>query len=76
MSAYTTGHKSCTGALGVYCAHNKNNLEHPKVETISELVKRHGNMSVGVVTNTEIEDATPGRHGRPYPQALPTSTTS
>ena len=58
-SAYTTGHKSCVNALGVYCARNKSNLDHPKVETISELVKRTRGMSVGVVTNTEIEDATP-----------------
>ncbi len=59
MSAYTTGHKSCVNALGVYCARNKSNLDHPKVETIAELVKRSRGMSVGVVTNTEIEDATP-----------------
>src|SRR6185503_161259 len=59
MSAYTTGHKSCVNALGVYCAANKNTLDHPKVETISELVKRSKGMAVGVVTNTEIEDATP-----------------
>jgi alkaline phosphatase len=59
MSAYTTGHKSCVNAMGVYCARNKSNLDHPKVETISELVKRTRGMSVGVVTNTEIEDATP-----------------
>lgn len=58
-SAYTTGHKSCVNALGVYCALNKNTLDHPKVETISEIVKRTRGMSVGVVTNTEIEDATP-----------------
>src|SRR5882762_2697844 len=59
MSAYTTGHKSCVNALGVYCARNKNTLEHPRVETISEFVKRTRGMAVGVVTNTEIEDATP-----------------
>src|SRR5712671_2766201 len=59
MSAYTTGHKSCVNALGVYCARNKSNLDHPKVETIAELVKRTRGMAVGVVTNTEIEDATP-----------------
>ena len=59
MSAYTTGHKSCVNALGVYCAHNKSTLEHPKVETLGELVKRKAGMAVGVVTNTEIEDATP-----------------
>ncbi len=58
-SAYTTGHKSCVNAMGVYCALNKSTLSHPKVETISELVKRTRGMSVGVVTNTEIEDATP-----------------
>src|SRR5215510_13996137 len=59
MSAYTTGHKSCVNALGVYCSRNKNTLDHPKVETIAEVVKRQRGMSVGVVTNTEIEDATP-----------------
>lgn len=59
MSAYTTGHKSCVNALGVYCAHNKSSLDHPKVETLGELVKRQKGMSVGVVTTTEIEDATP-----------------
>jgi alkaline phosphatase len=58
-SAYTTGHKSCVNALGVYCSRSKSNLDHPRVETISELVKRTRGMSVGVVTNTEIEDATP-----------------
>jgi alkaline phosphatase len=58
-SAYTTGHKSCVNAMGIYCARNKDNLAHPQVETISELVKRMRGMSVGVVTNTEIEDATP-----------------
>jgi alkaline phosphatase len=58
-SAYTTGHKSCVNAIGVYCARNQNNLDHPRVETISEFVKRTRGMSVGVVTNTEIEDATP-----------------
>ena len=61
MSAYTTGHKTCVNALGVYCARNTGSLDHPKVETIAELVKRRagGALAVGIVTNTEIEDATP-----------------
>jgi alkaline phosphatase len=59
MSAYTTGHKSCVNGLGVNCAGNKPTLDHPRVENISELVKRLRGLSVGVVTNTEIEDATP-----------------
>jgi alkaline phosphatase len=58
-SAYMTGHKSCNNALGVYCARNALTLDHPKVETLGELLKRRTKMAVGVVTNTEIEDATP-----------------
>jgi len=56
--AYTTGHKSCVNALGVYCSRAANSLDHPKVETITEIAKRHG-LAVGAVTNAEIEDATP-----------------
>ena len=59
MTAYTTGHKSCVNALGVYCANNRNSLTHPRVETIAELAKRKLGVAVGVVTDTEIEDATP-----------------
>ena len=56
--AYTTGHKSCVNALGVYCSRAASTLEHPKVETITAIAKRRG-MAVGAVTNSEIEDATP-----------------
>src|SRR5262249_49406820 len=59
MSAYTTGHKSSVNALGVYVARNKDNLAHPRVETITELVKRKTKMAVGIVTAAEIQDATP-----------------
>lgn len=59
MSAYTTGHKSCINALGVYCARNRSTLGHPNVETIAELAKRKLGMAVGIVTDAEIEDATP-----------------
>ena len=59
MSAYTTGHKTCVNALAVYCAANASTSGHPKVETMAELVKRKTKMAVGIVTNTEIEDATP-----------------
>ena len=59
MTAYTTGHKTCVNALGVYCALNRSTLGHPNVETIAELAKRRLGMAVGVVTDTEIEDATP-----------------
>jgi alkaline phosphatase len=58
-SAYTTGHKSSVNALGVYADRTPDTLDDPKVETITSLVKRKLNLAVGVVTNTEVEDATP-----------------
>nr|WP_113868887.1 alkaline phosphatase [Brenneria salicis]NMN90257.1 alkaline phosphatase [Brenneria salicis ATCC 15712 = DSM 30166]RBP58777.1 alkaline phosphatase [Brenneria salicis ATCC 15712 = DSM 30166]RLM31164.1 alkaline phosphatase [Brenneria salicis ATCC 15712 = DSM 30166] len=59
MSAYMTGHKSGVNALGVYVSRSKNSLEHPKQETLGELISRSTKMSVGVVSDAEIEDATP-----------------
>src|SRR5262245_22731717 len=58
-SAYTTGHKSSVNALGVYADRTPDTLDDPRVETITSLAKRLRNMAVGVVTNTEVEDATP-----------------
>jgi alkaline phosphatase len=58
-SAYATGHKSAVNAMGVYADRTQNPFDDPRVETISSLVKRRLNLSVGVVTNTEVEDATP-----------------
>lgn len=58
-SAYTTGHKSAVNALGVYADRTKDPFDDPRVENITSLVKRKLGMAVGVVTNTEIEDATP-----------------
>ncbi|MGR3807698.1 alkaline phosphatase [Pasteurella testudinis] len=59
MSAYMTGHKSAINALGVYVSRSADNLNHPKQETLGELIKRKTNKSVGVVTDSEIQDATP-----------------
>jgi alkaline phosphatase len=58
-SAYSTGHKSAVNAMGVYADRTKDAFDDPKVETIASLAKRRLNMSIGIVTNTEIEDATP-----------------
>ncbi len=58
-SAYTTGHKSSNNALGVYADRTPDTLDDPRVETLTSLVKRTRKMAVGVVTNTEVEDATP-----------------
>lgn len=59
MSAYTTGHKTCGGAMGVYCAANKSPFAHPRVESLASLAKRQHGMGVGIVTTTEVVDATP-----------------
>jgi alkaline phosphatase len=59
MSAYTTGHKSSVNALGVYADRTPDTLDDPRVETLTSLIKRTGKIAVGVVTNTEVEDATP-----------------
>ena len=59
MSAYTTGHKASVNALGVYADRTPDSLDDPRVETIASLAKRKLNMAVGIVTNTEVQDATP-----------------
>lgn len=59
QSAYNTGHKTAVNALGVYASRAADTLAHPKVETFGEIVKRRLGMAVGIVTNTEIQDATP-----------------
>jgi alkaline phosphatase len=58
-SAYATGHKSVVNAMGVYPDNTPDPNDDPRVETIVELVKRTRTMAVGLVTTTEIQDATP-----------------
>lgn len=58
-SAYNTGHKSAVNGLGIYPDNTESSLDDPKVETLAEMLKRTRGMSVGVVTTSEIEDATP-----------------
>jgi alkaline phosphatase len=57
--AYNTGHKSAVNALGVYASRARGNTDHPRVETLASLAQRRLGMAVGIVTNTEIQDATP-----------------
>jgi alkaline phosphatase len=57
-SAYSTGHKAAVNAMGVYADRTANPFDDPRVEPIGSIAKRHG-LAVGIVTNTEIEDATP-----------------
>ena len=60
MSAYMTGHKTAVNAMGLYVSRASDNFSHPKVETIAEIIKRKTKMSVGIVSDAELEDATPG----------------
>ena len=59
MSAYVTGHKTAVSAMGVYADRTRDPFDDPRVENITSLVQRRHAMAVGIVTNTEIEDATP-----------------
>lgn len=58
-SAYATGHKSVVNAMGVYEDSTKDPFDDPKVENVSEILKRTKNMSIGLVTTANITDATP-----------------
>lgn len=58
-SAYATGHKSVVNAMGVYEDSTKDPFDDPKVENISEILKRTRGMSIGVITQAESTDATP-----------------
>jgi alkaline phosphatase len=61
-AAYTTGHKGPVNALGVYGDTTSSSLDDPKVELITEMIARkygNANFGIGVVTTSEIQDATP-----------------
>ena len=57
-SAYATGHKSVVNAMGVYEDSTKDPLDDPKVENLSEILKRTRGMSIGIITQAESTDAT------------------
>jgi len=58
-SAYATGHKTSNNAMGVYTFDVQDlSQKAAKVENIVELAKRAG-MATGIVTTSEITDATP-----------------
>ena len=59
MSAYMTGHKTAVNAMGVYAGNSEDPTQSPHVETMAEVLKRSRDMSIGIVTTAEIQDATP-----------------
>ncbi len=58
-SAYMTGHKTRVNALGVYADRTPDSLDDPRVETIGEALRRTTRKSIGIVSNAEVQDATP-----------------
>ncbi|KAF7720871.1 hypothetical protein EC973_005892 [Apophysomyces ossiformis] len=59
-SAYATGHKSSVNALGVYCDSSEDPFDDPKVELITELIRRRQpKKAIGIVTTADGQDATP-----------------
>lgn len=59
MSAYMTGHKAPVNALGVYGDRTPSSLDDPRVETMGEALRRQTKKSIGIVTTSELQDATP-----------------
>lgn len=59
MSAYMTGHKSSINAIGVYADRTEDPFDDPKQENIAELLRRTTGKSIGIVSDAELEDATP-----------------
>jgi alkaline phosphatase len=58
-SAYATGHKTAVNAMGVYADRTASPFDDPRVETITSLARRKRDLAIGIVSNTEIQDATP-----------------
>jgi alkaline phosphatase len=59
MSAYMTGHKTSVNAIGVYADRTPDPFDDPRQETIVELLRRTSRKSIGIVSDAELEDATP-----------------
>lgn len=59
MSAFMTGQKSAVNSMGSFTSRSSNPFNHPKFINIGELIKLHSNKSLGIVTDAEVEDATP-----------------
>ncbi|KAI8923717.1 alkaline-phosphatase-like protein [Entophlyctis helioformis] len=59
-ATYASGQKGWANSLNVYSDTSDDTLDDPKVETITEYIRRtRNNMCIGVVSTAEIQDATP-----------------
>jgi len=75
-SAWTTGNKTINGALNVFPDNNdfkfnsanlqatkQFQLDNPRVETLWQYLKRRFNYKTGIVTTSDVTDATPAAEG-------------
>lgn len=59
-SSYSTGHKSSVNCLGVYADSSPDPFDDPKVELITELIRRRQpKKAIGIVSTAAGQDATP-----------------
>ena len=59
MSSYVTGNKSNNNEEGVFPDDTVDNFDNPRVEYLSEYLKRTQGKSLGLVTTADVFDATP-----------------
>ena len=59
MSSYVTGNKSNNNEEGVFPDDTLDNFDNPRVEYLSEYLKRTQGKSLGIVTTADVFDATP-----------------
>jgi len=62
-ACYSTGNKSNNNQQGVFPDDTSANFDNPRVELIAEYLKRTQRKSLGIVTTSDVFDATPGAFG-------------
>ncbi len=62
-ACYSTGNKSNNNQHGVFPDDTRQNFDNPRVELLPEYLKRFYGRSSGIVTTSDVFDATPGAFG-------------
>lgn len=62
-ACYSTGNKSNNNQQGVFPDDTTNNWDNPRVELIGEFLAREQGRALGIVTTSDVFDATPGSFG-------------
>lgn len=62
-ACYSTGNKGNNNQHGVFPDDTADKFDNPRVESIGELLRRTAGKSLGIVTTSDVFDATPGAFG-------------